>query len=92
MLCYLHVRENQSNGQEDNKMFWPKLSFQYCFKHPLLTQKPKLILRVKYGEAGLEPYISIAFIYQNKNTKMKGLSLMSHHHIALLVLMLESRI
>jgi hypothetical protein len=23
----------------------------------------------KYGKEGLEPYISIAFIYQNKNTK-----------------------
>jgi hypothetical protein len=42
-------------------------------KDPLLTWKPELILRAKYGKKGLEPYISIAFIYQKKNIKMKGL-------------------
>jgi hypothetical protein len=28
--------------------------------------KPELSLRAKYGKEGLEPCISIAFIYQNK--------------------------
>jgi hypothetical protein len=43
-------------------MFSPKLTSQYCSKDRLLTQKPELIFRAKYGKEVLEPYLSIAFL------------------------------